>query len=157
MGVPRGTRRLWVIGLVLLAAGLPDGPLVSTDGTTPSVLTWEFVLTVVGTLLVLPMDSSNGAMTALLTGEFVLMVAAGRMASPGAAAPAPSRLIAWSVPVVPTLLPILAPLALGLFLIHPLGMYLMVLALGNAVAVWTVFGIAVVVSRRFHDVAGSVA
>lgn len=129
MGVPRGTRRVWVIGLGLLAAGLLVVTMVSIEGA-------------LGIDVRVPVGTVAGAL--------VVTVAAGRVVSRGAAAPRGLRVIAWGVPVLLTLLALFAlglsaPLASGL---EPLAVFLLVAMLWSPVLIlWIVFGITVVVSR----------
>lgn len=123
MGVPRGIRRLWVIGFALLAAGL----------------------------LVVPLVSSEGARVLVLAGALVVTVAAGRVVSLGAAAPRGLRVFAWGVPVVLTLLALFATGLLAFFALvalEPHAVFLLLAMLWSPVLVlWVAFGIAVVVSR----------
>ena len=131
MGVPLGTRRVLLVGLGLLAAGLLVVAMVSSERA-------------------LGVDAS--APMVLVAGALVIAVAAGHVVSSGAAAPRGLRTIAWGVPVLPTLAlgvaptGFLAPLALAGF--KPSAVFLLLTMLWSPVLIlWIVFGIAVVVSR----------
>jgi hypothetical protein len=130
MVVPRGMRRVSLIGLGLLAAG----PLVVAHISSERAP-----------------GADAGAPVMLLAGALLMAAAAGRVVSSGAASPWGLRVIAWTVPVAPTLLALFVTGFVSLSAVagfNASSVFLLLTVLWSPVLLlWTVFGVAVVVTR----------